>query len=308
MEEWWDEAWARTRLVEVLAGGEGPEPLDERAVLARIDSAEALEELRALSTRGTIEDDRCRCPGSTTLALRDGEGQSLGRASLHGHDALLWEGGRFCGNLGLADPAGFLLLLARQGTARRLALLSTRLAYALDLREGRPQFRQAGRGPHGAGLLEARRVPGVLRTRLREVPGRECADLDAPRVDELRGLLAEAEPDGHRRALALLAWLGRLPEPMEAGWGEGVLVRALLCGLDPVAAAAGSGRNDDPHLVLGLLRWADSVRTPEETATETDAGALADLVAPVLRRYLPPEPVRVAAERPSGLDHPPVLP
>ncbi|MFG2588565.1 hypothetical protein [Streptomyces sp. NPDC048438] len=300
VEKWWDEVWAGTRLVEVLAGGEGPEPLDGRTVLARIDSAEALAELRALSTRGTVGDDRCRCLGSTTLALRGGEGQLLGRASLHGNDALLWEGGRFCGNLELADPAGLLLLLARQGTARRLALLSTRLAYALELREGRPQFRQAGRGPHGAELLEARHVPGVLRTRLREVPGRECADLDAARVDELSGLLAEAEPDGHRRALALLVWLGRLPEPMEAGWGEGVLVRALLRGLDPVAAAAGSDREDDPHLVLGLLRWADSAETPEKEATDMDAGTLADLVAPVLRRFLPPEPGRVAAERPSG--------
>ncbi|MFJ6854753.1 hypothetical protein ACIQM3_30215 [Streptomyces sp. NPDC091271] len=293
VERWWDEVWARTRLVEVLAGGEGPEPLDERTVLARIDSAEALAELRALSTRGTVGDDRCRCLGSTTLALCDGEGQLLGRASLHGNDALLWEGGRFCGNLDLADPAGLLLLLARQGTVRRLALLSTRLAYALELREGRPQFRQAGSGPHGARLLETRRVPDVLRARLREVPGRECADLDAPRVDDLRVLLAGAEPDGHLRALALLAWLGRLPEPMEAGWGEGVLVRALLRGLDPVEAAAGSAWEDDPYLVLGLLRWADSEETPEETATDMHGGVLADLVAPVLRRFLPPEPAPV---------------
>ncbi|MGW0782844.1 hypothetical protein [Streptomyces sp. NPDC002913] len=303
VEEWWDEVWARTRLVEVLAGGEGPPSLDERAVLARIDAAEALAELRGLSTRGTVGDDGCRCLGSTTLALRGGEGELLGRASLHGNDALLWEGGRFCGNLDLADPAGLLLLLARQGTARQLALLSSRLAYALELREGRPQFRQAGRGRHGAGLLEARHVPGVLRTRLREVPGRECADLPEPRVDELRGLLAEAEPDGHRRALALLAWLGRLPEPMEAGWGEGVLVRALLYGLDPVAAAAGSAWRDDPHLVLGLLRWAGGVEN-----TATDASTLAGLVAPVLRRFLPPEPGSVAPVRPSGGDRPPVLP
>ncbi|MFF5802766.1 hypothetical protein [Streptomyces sp. NPDC012746] len=283
VEEWFDETWARARLVQVLAGGEQTVPLDARPELGRVESAGGLAELRALSTRGDITDDVCRCLGSLTLALRDAEGLLLARASLHGGDALLWDGGRRCGNLELGDPLGLALLLARHGEVRTLAHFSTRFALALGLREGRPQFRQAGHGPHGAGLLESRGVPRVLRPELAGVSGHDCARLPEAGVERLRSLLAGWEPYEHRRAVALLAWLGRLPETMEAEFGEGVLVRTLLRGLDPVAAACDTSLPVDAQVALGLLRWAGAA----DEADAVDGMMLADLVEPALRRVWP---------------------
>ncbi|MET9610581.1 hypothetical protein ABZZ17_36815 [Streptomyces sp. NPDC006512] len=281
-EEWFDGVWGAAALVRVLAGGEDGGPLERRPLLGRVESAGDLAELRALSTTGTHTGDLCRCHGSVTFALHDADGGLLGRASLHGTDGVLWEGGRFGGLLEAADPVGLSLFLARYGAARRLAGLATRLAYALGLREGRPQFREAGHGPHGARLLETRGVPRVLRPALAQVSGHDCAGLDGARVAELRGLLAAAEPDEGRRAVALLGWLGALPEPMEAEYGEGVLVRALLAGLDPVAAAWCAGRPAGPRAALGLLRWAGHAE-----ATAPDAAELVALVEPVLRGAFP---------------------
>ncbi|GAA4891968.1 hypothetical protein ACFPM3_17560 [Streptomyces coeruleoprunus] len=279
VEEWFDGVWARTRLVRVLAGGEDAGPLGTRPLLGSVESDDALAELRALSTRGAIGDDTCRCHGSLTIALHDAEGDLLGRASLHGMDALLWEGGRFCGNLDVADPVGLVLFLARHGAVRWLAHLSGRLAYALGLREGRPQFREAGNGRHGARLLEVRRVPEPLRPRLAGMSGHDCGRLPDDQVEELRRLLSRGEPDPQRRAMLLLAWLGRLPEPMEADYGEGVLVRSLLRDLRPLAAARAAGPAD-PHVALGLLRWLGGQRETEGV----DADALAEYVGAFLRK------------------------
>ncbi|MGP3975792.1 hypothetical protein ACTWQF_17635 [Streptomyces sp. 8N114] len=286
VQEWFDDVWARTRLVQVLAGGESAEPLDSRTLLGWVESPESLGKLRSLSTQGVVTMDTCRCPGSLTITLHGAEKQLLGRASLHGPDALLWEGGRFCGNLEVSDPVGLALLLARHGAMRHLAGLSTRLAYALGLREGRPQFRAAGRGPNGARLLGTRGVPAILRPALSRVSGHDCARLADTRVEELRLMLSDWEPDEQRRAVLLLTWLGRLPEPMEADYGEGVLVRSLLRGLAPVTAARAIGMPIDSHVALGLLRW---VRHHQESG-DMDADALTDLLEPVLYQTFPATP------------------
>ncbi|MCX4526585.1 MULTISPECIES: hypothetical protein [unclassified Streptomyces] len=102
-------------------------------------------------------------------------------------------------------------------------------------------------------------------------------------MERLRSLLAGWEPYEHRRAVALLAWLGRLPETMEAEFGEGVLVRTLLRGLDPVAAACDTSLPVDAQVALGLLRWAGAA----DEADAVDGMMLADLVEPALRRVWP---------------------
>ncbi|MFJ7158734.1 hypothetical protein ACIQUQ_27850 [Streptomyces sp. NPDC101118] len=282
MEGWLAEVWARTRLVQVLAGGEGTDPLDERPLLGWIEGAGPLAELHSLSTPGRFTGDVCRCPGGFTLSLHDADGEPLGRATLHGVDTVSWERGRFGDDLVVADPVGLALLLARYGAPGVVARFSSPLAGALGLSEGRPQFRPAGPGPHGTGLLAERGVPEVLRPALAEVSGLDAGRLPEARFAALRDRLVEAVPDAAERTLALLSWLGRLPDPMEADFGEGLLVRALLDDTHVLPTLTAHGRPPDPHLTLALLRWAAraSLTDPQ------DGAALATLAAPALRRIL----------------------
>ncbi|MFJ6940321.1 hypothetical protein [Streptomyces sp. NPDC101132] len=282
MEAWLAEVWARTRLVQVLAGGEDAGPLDERPLLGWVEDAGPLADLRSLATLGRFTGDVCRCPGGFTLSLHDAGGEPLGRASLHGVGTVSWERGRFGDDLEVADPVGLALLLARHGAPDVVARFSSRLAVALGLREGRPQFRQAGPGPHGTGLLAGRGVPEALRPALAERSGSDAGRLPDADVATLRDRLVDSVPDPVERTLALLAWLGRLPDPMEADFGEGLLVRALLDDHRVLPTLTAHGRPPDPHLALGLLRWA--ARAP--LAGPQDGAALAGLVAPALREHL----------------------
>ncbi|MFI8105776.1 hypothetical protein [Streptomyces sp. NPDC086023] len=285
VEGWLAEVWARTRLVQVLAGGEGADPLDERPLLGWIEGAGPLAELRSLSTRGRFTGGVCRCPGGFTLSLHDAGGEPLGRASLHGVDSVSWERGRFGDDLEVADPVGLALLLARHGAPGVVARFSSRLAVALGLREGRPQVRQAGPGPHGAGLLAGRGVPDALRPALAELSGLDAGRLPEARVATLRDRLVESVPDAAERTLALLSWLGRLPDPMEADFGEGLLVRALLDDTHVLPTLTAHSPPPDPNLTLALLRWA--ARAARAALTDPQDGAtLATLAAPALRRIL----------------------
>ncbi|MFE2410142.1 hypothetical protein ACFXDE_17575 [Kitasatospora sp. NPDC059408] len=92
-----------------------------------------------------------------------------------------------------------------------------------------------------------------------------------------REQLAADYPDPAGRAAALLTWLGSLPHPMEAEFGEGVLVLRLLEGLDPVGRATALPQPLDDRVVLGLLRWA------WEQPVDLD---LVNLVEPTVRALL----------------------
>ena len=277
VEMWLDDVWARTVLVQVLGGGEGHCPLEDRPILGWIEDPEALSELRVLSTTGSFTGDVCRCLGSLTLSLHDADGGAVGHASLHGLDTVAWDRARFGDNLEVADPVGLALLLSRYGASRWLTRSSSRLARVLGLQEGRPQFRQAGHGRAGADLLAVRQVPLALRPALARVSGQEAADLPEEQVDELRQELVRACPNPDARSLALLAWLGSLPEPMEAEFGEGVLVRRLLEGPSPLASASGWGQPLEGKVALGVMRWAGS---------QSQEFPLADLLGPCLRTLL----------------------
>lgn len=281
---WLDEVWERTDTVHILAGGEDGGPLADRTLLGWIDDPDDLARLRELSRTGAFTGSVCRCHGSLTLGLCDTDGELVGHASLHGTDTIAWNRARFRDDLEMSDPLGLALLLARNGETRPLTRFSSQLARALGLQEGRPQFREPGRGRHGAALLERRHVPFVVRPELTDISGREAAELPEDQVEGLRELLAAHHPEPDALAIALLVWLGSLPDPMEAEFGEGVLVRRLLDRLSPLAAVRGLPQPLDGDVVLdgsvalGVMRWARHHK-PQEPS-------LADLLGPCLRKLI----------------------
>jgi hypothetical protein len=113
---WLDEVWGRTEAAVILRGGDDGGPLDRRDVLAEIYDADALAELRRLTTTGDFLGDRCRCHGSLTVALLDASGEFIGSGSRHGRTDIAWAG--FGNNLQVADPAGLIAFLERHGVLR----------------------------------------------------------------------------------------------------------------------------------------------------------------------------------------------
>ncbi|MFF3066883.1 hypothetical protein [Kitasatospora sp. NPDC057936] len=274
--EWLDDAWARTRLVQVIVGGEGEGPLAGRDVLGWVENPDELAQLRSLTTEGGFTGDICRCLGSLTLSLHDADGEPVGSGTIHSTD-VAWERARFRDNLTVADPVGLTLFLAGRGAPGLLLNLVPRLSYAMGLREGAHQTRQAGHGRYGSGELVRRQAPVSLRPALAKVPGRDAGQLPEAQVGAFREQLAADYPDPADRAAALLTWLGSLPHPMEAEFGEGVLVLRLLEGLDPVGCATALPQPLDDRVVLGLLRWA------WEQPVDLD---LVDLAEPTVRALL----------------------
>ncbi|MEU8515759.1 hypothetical protein AB0C76_29905 [Kitasatospora sp. NPDC048722] len=274
--EWLDDAWARTRIVQVIAGGEGEGRLSGRDVLGWIEGPDELAQLRALTAEGRFTGDVCRCPGSVTLSLHDADGEPVGSGTVHSTD-VAWERARFRDNLTVADPVGLMLFLAGRGAPGLLLHLVPRLSYAMGLGEGVHRTRQAGHGPYGSEELARRQVPASLRPALAKISGRAAGQLPEAQVDAFREQLAADYPDPAGRAVALLTWLGGLPHPTEAGFGEGVLVLRLLEGLDPVRRAAALPQPLHDRVVLGLLRWA------WEQPADVD---LVGLVEPTVRALL----------------------
>ncbi|MEV4757564.1 hypothetical protein AB0J86_20965 [Micromonospora sp. NPDC049559] len=273
--DWLPDVWAQTRTVRILDGGGDGGPLPERKILAGLADPAQLDRLRGLSTSGRFTGDSCRCLGNLTLALYDVDDRLLGNATVHGHGRISWERAGFADDLEVAEPTALALFLAECGVAGRLVGLFTDLVMALGYYEesDAPQFRPAG----VAAALADRQVPEALRAELVGVAGNVAAELPDDRVRELARRLTAAEPDGVARARTLLNWLGRLPFPTEALWGEGVLVRHLLATLpEPVIVAAAAA--DQATVALGALNW--GVHQPDDRV-------IAAAIAPTLRRLLP---------------------
>jgi hypothetical protein len=273
--DWLDDVWRRTAAVQIVRGGEGGGPVDGRAVIAEIRGAREAGELRALATAGRFTGDVCRCRGGPTIVLRDEAGRVTGSGSIHGFGSVSWDRRRFGNDLRVDDPTGLHLFLARHGVAGQMAFFLAPLTEYLGLAEGEPQFRPGGAA--GLSYLAARRVPEVLHPVLSGLTGQEVGALSPVPAEDLDRILTAAIPAPVDRAVALLSWLGRLPVPAEALWGEGVLARRLLAGLsrtDLVTAAA----TDSAHVAMGVI---NVVMHGEDDAR------LAEAVSPVLRRVLP---------------------
>lgn len=273
--DWLSDAWAGTRTLRILHGGLDDGPLPDREVLAELVDPARLARARELVTNGRFTGDVCRCLGGPTLALYDGDDRIIGSATIHGHGSVSWERPRFADDLVVARPTALTLFLSGCGLPGLLVGLLAPLAETLGHGEevDQPQFRPAG----VPALLADRQVPDALRDELAGVPGDDAARLPDKRVGRLARRLAEAEPDRVARAAALLNWLGRLPFPTEALWGEGVLVRRLLATAseaDTVAAAA----SGDPAVLLGAVNWA---------AHQPDDRRVGAAIAPTLRHLLP---------------------
>jgi hypothetical protein len=273
--DWLDDVWERTEAVQIVTGGESGGPVDGRAVMAELRAARDVGELRVLATAGRFTGDVCRCGGGPTIVLRDGSGQVTGSASIHGSGSVSWDRPRFGNDLRVDDPTGLHLFLARHGVGEQLAFFLAPLTERLGLVEGDPQFRPAGAA--ALSCLAARRAPEVLHPVLAGLTGLEVGALSPVRTEDLDRILTAAIPAPVDRAVALLSWLGRLPVPAEALWGEGVLVRGLLAGLsreDLTTAAA----TNSAHVAMGVI---NVVMHGE------DDPLLAVAVSPVLRRVLP---------------------
>jgi hypothetical protein len=253
MIEWLDGVWAGTRSVHLVEGGEDGGPVCARVVLAELSDAVSVGRLRLLTTTGRFTGDICRCHGGLMIVLRDAAGRILASGSVHGHGRVSWERARFRNDLIVADPTALHLLLARCGIAGQLTAFLAPLAGLLDLNEvdGRPQFRPAGE--EGERCLREHGVPDVLHPALRVVTGEQAGALSREAVDDLRRRLTDATPAPVDRAAVLLSWLGHLTIPVEALWGEGVLVRKLLTHLtaDDIASAATGIRTG--HTAMGIV-------------------------------------------------------
>lgn len=272
--EWLSDVWAGTRTVRVLDGGTDGGPLADREVLVRLADRPRVDRARELTTNGQFTGDICRCLGGPTLALYDAGDRIIGSGTIHGHGTVSWERSRFADDLRLAEPTALALFLSECGVAGQLLGVFTDLVTALGYHERSeaPQFRPVGL----PAVLADRQVPEPLRGALVGVGGDSSARLPEERVRVLVRHLAAAEPDPIVRAVGLLGWLGRLPYPTEALWGEGALVRRLLAALpeaDIVAAVA----IGEPAVALGALNWA--VHQPDDRA-------VAAALAPTLRRLL----------------------
>ncbi|MFB6393881.1 hypothetical protein [Polymorphospora lycopeni] len=272
--DWLPDVWARTHTARLLAGGLLGGPLAEREIRAEIVDRARLATLRELTTTGRFTVDICRCPGGPTLTLHDADDRILGSATIHGHGSVSWERSRFRDDLDVAAPTALTLFLSEYGVANvvggLLAPLVQELGY--DERSGEPQFRPAS----APAVLAERQVPEALRDDLVGVAGNLAAELPQDRVTALAERLATTEPVPVARAAMLLNWLGRLPFPTEALWGEGVLVRRLLATL-PEADLLTAAASGPPVVALGVLNWA--VHQPDERAVVA-------AVAPILRRLL----------------------
>ncbi|MEV4496268.1 hypothetical protein AB0J84_11250 [Micromonospora arborensis] len=277
MIEWLDDVWSRAHAVQIVEGGENSGPLASRGILADLPDAGSVDTARVLTTTGRFIGDICRCHGGPTIVLRDVAGAVLASAGLHGHGSVSWERPRFRNDLVVADPGALHLFLARLGVPDQLTSFLAPLADLLNLQEGRPQFRPTGR--EGKRYLIERGVPGVLHPVLLAATGQQCGELSETHVDDVRRRLAAATPSATSRAAILLSWLGRLPIPAEAFWGEGVLVRQLLADLalpDIAAAAAETRTGDVATGVVNLVMHSG------------DDGTLATAIGPTLRQLFPP--------------------
>ncbi|GIE76592.1 hypothetical protein Aph02nite_25420 [Actinoplanes philippinensis] len=253
-----DDAWSRTVLVQVVAGGENGGPIDDRELLAEIDEPGAVGEVRALTTTGRFSGDICRCHGGPTIVLRDGEGEVVLHAGIHGFGSISWDRSRFRNDLDVSDPTALHLLLARHGVPHQLALFWAPLTAHL-------KSRRAGKADPAAQPV------------LAEFSGRRAGDVPADRIEDARQRLAAAIPAPADRAAALLSWLGGLPAPGEALLGGGAVARALLADFSPADLVAAVTGADSAHAVMGVINLA---------MHGDDDPALAAAVAPILRRLL----------------------
>jgi hypothetical protein len=276
MIDWLDERWSEAHTVQVVERGEDGGGLSGRRVITEIRAPGEMRTAKALMTAGQLTGHMCGCHGEQTIVLRGRDGGLLGSASLHGYGTVSWERHRFRNDLHVADPTGLHLFLAEHGVSGQLACFMAPLVEALDLREGRPQFRPAGVA--GQAALEARGVPEELHPLLAGFSGRQAAAVPAATIDCLWHRLVHLAPEPVDRAGVLLSWLGHLPVTGEALFGEGVLVRRLLAELSTLdiraAAATPTG-----HIVMGVVNW--SLWNHEDT------GALAAAIGPTLRAVLP---------------------
>ncbi|SNT07787.1 hypothetical protein SAMN05421812_10362 [Asanoa hainanensis] len=277
MIEWLDGVWARALTVRIVEGGDDGGPLLDRSVLAELRGAASIEAVRALTTTGRFTRDVCRCHGGPSIVLLDEAGDVLASAALHSHGSVSWERSRFRNDLLTVDPTGLQLFLAEQGVPGQLTSFLAPLAELLNLYEGSPQFRPAGVA--GQRYLTERAVPDVLHPALVALTGRQCGELSEGQVAEFGRLLVAAEPAPDARATALLSWLGRLPIPAEALWGEGVLVRRLLADLAGPDIATAAVQTRTGHGAMGVVNLLMHV---------DDDGTLAAAVAPTLRALFPP--------------------
>ncbi|MFD1321392.1 hypothetical protein [Micromonospora sonneratiae] len=212
----------------------------------------------------------------------------LASAGLHGHGSVSWERSRFRNDLVVADPAALHLFLAGHGVPNQLTSFLAPLADLLNLHEGRPQFRPAGEA--GKRYLTERGVPDVLHPVLVAVTGQQSGELSDEQVDDVRRRLTAVTPSPIDRAAILLSWLGRLPIPAEALWGEGVLVRQLLAELALPDVATATADTRTGHVAMGVVNLAMHFG---------DDDTLARAIGPTLRQLFPPAPA-VSSRRTSG--------
>ncbi|MFY1683653.1 hypothetical protein ACN265_19160 [Micromonospora sp. WMMD730] len=280
MISWLTGVWSRTHVVRILDGGEDAGPLADRATLAELRIPSTIEAARKLTTTGRFTENICRCPGDTTIALHDDSDELVAAASLHGYGNISWERHRLHNDLHVADPVALHLLLATHGVPDQIPLFLAPLTDLLNLHEGHPQFRPSGDA--GRQHLTERAVPHVLHPALLPLTGQQAGELSTAQLEAMNNQLATATPSPVDRAGILLSWLGRLPVPAEAYWGEGALIRHLLADIPRADIATAARHTPTAHTAMGVVNLA---------LHSGDDGTLTTAIRPTLRRLLSVAPM-----------------
>lgn len=291
LEDWLRDVWSRTRTVWFVRPESPGGALLDGVVLAELVHPADIADARRLLTTGRST-GICRCHGSMKIILFDEADEIIGDGAIHGHGSVSWRQQRFREDLDLAESTSLTLFLAGQGINGLVSMLHVPLVDALGCYENhnRPQFRPARRPAE----LVRRQVPDVLRPYLLGISGDQARELPEERVHELAQLLVDAIPDPIDRAYSLLNWLGRLPYPTEAQWGEGALVRRLLGILEDAAVLAAAAAASDR-----VVAAAAENAVPDKLWKKCRAEALVVLGALNWVTYQPDDLMLLPAVRPA---------
>lgn len=257
------------RLAACVVISEGMPDVAEAVGVPRIvvSGAEIADLARVLAIVDGGTGDRCRCPGSPTILLRDGDGELIARWTLHHRIGLRSIGA--C-DAELRDGPALTAWLAQRGLTGSREVQAGRAAWEAAWHQRRERWLQAA----PAGLRDAA-------TDISEPPERDWRAWRV-RLRDAEARLTALVRDGYRdeveRILVLAAWAGALVRESVGGrtWYEEAAEKLLVA--------------EDPGLVVAALAFG----SPNATRLDGAAHLFASFAWTAANGTDLPEPLRSA--------------